>query len=238
MSAQHPDRPGPVGDTSGFFIAFEGPEGAGKSTQIELLAARLERAGITPIRTREPGGTPAGDRIRAVILDPDLEVDPLTEFLLYSASRAQLVRERVAPALEAGHTVISDRFAGASLAYQGYGRGLDRSFIRGLTQTVTRGVTPDLTLLLDIDVAEGLGRVARRGARDRLERADRAFHERVRAGFLEIADADPTWHLVRSDGPSARIAEQIWRLVARAHPALHDAAGGEPAGGAPSGGGA
>ena len=207
-------------DPSGFFIAFEGPEGAGKSTQIELLAARLERAGVRPVRTREPGGTPAGDRIRAVILDPDLDVDPLTEFLLYSASRAQLVRERIAPALAAGRTVITDRFAGASLAYQGYGRGLDRSMILDLTETVTGGVTPDLTILLDIDVAEGLGRVARRGARDRLERADRAFHERVRAGFLEMSEHDPTWHRVDSDGPTEPIAEQIWQLVAQLHPAL------------------
>lgn len=224
MSApdRHSTTPAPEG--AGFFVAFEGPEGAGKSTQIALLAERLELAGIVPVCTREPGGTPAGDRIRDVILDPDLEVDPLTEFLLYSASRAQLVRERVAPALEAGRTVITDRFAGASLAYQGYGRGLDRDFIHGLTQTVTRGITPDLTILLDIDVTDGLGRVARRGARDRLERADRTFHERVRAGFLEIASADPTWHRVEADGASDRVADRIWTLVTRAHPRLRGSA--------------
>ena len=226
MSGTDPDSDALRQAPPGFFIAFEGPEGAGKSTQIELLAARLEEAGVRPVRTREPGGTPAGDRIRAVILDPDLDVDPLTEFLLYSASRAQLVRERIAPALASGRTVITDRFAGASLAYQGYGRGLDRSFIRDLTETVTGGVAPDLTILLDIDVVEGLGRVARRGARDRLERADRAFHERVRAGFLEMSEHDATWHRIDSDGPSASIAEQIWQLVAHAHPALRASADG------------
>ena len=224
MHVPNPDHERSLAHEHGFFIAFEGPEGAGKSTQIERLADRLEREGIPPVLTREPGGTPAGDRIRAVILDPELEVDPLTEFLLYSASRAQLVRERVAPALHNGRTVISDRFAGASLAYQGYGRGLERDFIRSLTETVTRGVRPDLTILLDIDVAEGLGRVAKRGTRDRLERADRSFHERVRAGFLEIAEGDASWHRVASDGPSEPIAEQIWRLVAQAHPALRDTA--------------
>ena len=116
---------------AGFFVAFEGPEGAGKSTQIRRLAATLEEHGHRTFVTREPGGTPAGDAIRAVLLDPRHEIDPLPEFLLYAASRAQHVREAILPALDAGKVVLSDRFAGASTAYQGYGRGLDLAFIGG-----------------------------------------------------------------------------------------------------------
>lgn len=209
---------------AGFFIAFEGPEGAGKSTQIERLGHRLAGAGIDTVRTREPGGTPAGDRIRAVILDPDLEVAPTTEFLLYSASRAQLVHDVIRPALEAGRTVLSDRFAGASLAYQGYGRGLDRAFIRSLSDRVTQGVEPDLTLLLDVNVTMGLERVAKRGMQDRLERAEEDFHQRVRAGFLEIAADRPTWHVIDAAAPEVEVADRIWQLVASRHPSLDDAA--------------
>lgn len=204
----------------GFFVAFEGPEGAGKSTQIARLVDRLEAAGIDAVQTREPGGTRAGDRIREVILDPDLDVAPMTEFLLYSASRAQLMREVIRPALDAGRTVISDRFAGASLAYQGFGRGVDLEFIRMLTTRVTGGVAPDLTLLLDLDVGVGLERVARRGARDRLERADAAFHERVRRGFAEIAAADPSWLVVDGALPPDDLAEHVWKAMRDRHPAL------------------
>ena len=210
---------------AGFFIAFEGPEGAGKSTQIERLVERLHVAGVDALRTREPGGTPCGDRVRDVILDPDLDVAPLTEFLLYSASRAQLVHEVIRPALDAGSTVISDRFSGASLAYQGYGRGIDRGFIRDLTLRATGGIGPQLTLLLDIDVETGLSRVSRRGARDRLERADRAFHARVRAGFTEIARHDPTWHVVDASAAEDRVADRVWQLVEQLHPALGSAPG-------------
>ena len=213
----------------GFFIAFEGPEGAGKSTQIELLVARLQSAGVDAVRTREPGGTACGDRVRDVILDPSLEVSPLAEFLLYSASRAQLVHEVIAPALAAGRTVISDRFAGASLAYQGHGRGIDTTFIRELTQRVTGGVAPDLTVLLDVDVAVGLERVSRRGERDRLERADHAFHARVRSGFGEIAMNEPSWQLLDGAVDEGALAEQVWRLVRERHPGLAPAAGDDTA---------
>ena len=219
-SAPHPQAP------DGYFIAFEGPEGAGKSTQIAHLAERLMHEGVDVVRTREPGGTPAGDRIRSVILDPDLAVAPTTEFLLYSASRAQLVHDVIKPAIATGRTVLSDRFAGASLAYQGYGRGLDRAFIQTLSDRVTQGVAPDLTLLLDLDVLTGLGRVAKRGMRDRLERADEAFHRRVRAGFLEIASERPSWHVLDAAAPEDSLAERIWSLVASRHPGLiHDGHG-------------
>lgn len=205
-----------------WFIAFEGPEGAGKSTQIERLARRLGAAGVQVLCTREPGGTPSGDRIREVILDPDLEVDPLAEFLLYSASRAQLVHEVIKPALAEGRTVITDRFAGASLAYQGYGRGIDRDFIRELTGRVTGGLNPDLTLLLDVDPSVGL------------ERADLDFHGRVRSGFQTIADGDPSWIVLDASKSEDALEERIWSLVRDRHPTLKGAsanAAAEPAGG-------
>jgi len=145
--------------STGYFIAFEGPEGAGKSTQIRHLARQLEQDGIPLITSREPGGTPAGDAIREVILDPKLSMTPLTEFLLYSASRAEHVDTVIAPALAQNNVVITDRFAGASLAYQGYGRGVALEFIHNLTDTITTRL-PDLTILLDIDVRVGLNRIA------------------------------------------------------------------------------
>lgn len=210
---------------AGFFVAFEGPEGAGKSTQIEAFVARLQAAGVSPVQTREPGGTRAGDRIRGVILDPDLDIAPLTEFLLYSASRAQLVRERIAPALQGGRTVVTDRFSGASLAYQGYGRGLDRAFIEALSRRATDGLVPDVTILLDIAVDEGMRRVAQRGARDRLEQATSGFHERVRTGFLDIASREPSWHVVDATENPAIVAERIWKVVSAVHPELGGAHG-------------
>lgn len=197
----------------GLFIAFEGPEGAGKSTQIERLETRLTAAGVATVVTREPGGTPAGDAIRGVILDPALAISPLAEFLLYSASRAQHVDDVIDPALDAGRIVLSDRFAGASLAYQGYGRGLDLAFIDELSARVTRGVEPDLTLLLDLPAERGLERVARRGSRDRLEQADLAFHRRVRSGFLQVAAARPSWVRFDAETPEPALADAIWTTV-------------------------
>lgn len=205
--------PAPADAPRGLFIAFEGPEGAGKSTQIARLAARLREAGLEPLLTREPGGTPFGDAVRAVLLDPDLVIDPLPEFLLYSASRAQHVGDVIAPALAAGRVVISDRFAGASLAYQGHGRGLELPFLRELTSRATGGVTPDLTLLLDLEPATGLERVASRGRKDRLESADLAFHRRVRAGFLALAEEDPSWRVLAADRPEEALAGDVWEAV-------------------------
>ena len=159
----------------GRFLAFEGPEGAGKSTQIDRLAQRLAARGRSVVVTREPGGTPAGDRIRAVLLDPELRVDPLAEFLLYAAARAQHVRERILPALDAGSDVLCDRFAASSVAYQGYGRGLDPAWVEEVNRVATGGLRPDATVLLDLAPDVGLARIAARGATDRLERAVDAF---------------------------------------------------------------
>ncbi len=197
----------------GLFLVFEGPEGAGKSTQIAHLAARLRDRGRHVVTTREPGGTPAGDRIREVLLDPSLRIDPLPEFLLYAAARAQHVRERILPALEEGADVLCDRFAASSVAYQGYGRGLDPGWVAGVNDVATDGLTPDVTLLLDLPVDAGLARIAARGATDRLERADRAFHGRVRDGFLRLAGEAPGWTIVDADAAEDEVAERVWSAV-------------------------
>lgn len=181
---------------SGLFLTFEGPEGAGKSTQLARLVARLEAEGIAHIVTREPGGTPLGTRVRDVLLDPALTIDPLPEFLLYSASRAQLVANVIRPALGREEVVVCDRYADSSLAYQGAGRGLDTALLTSITAAATGGLTPDLTVLLDLDPLLGLERAARRGQPDRLELADLEFHRRVRQGFLELALRSPGRFLV------------------------------------------
>jgi len=199
--------------TRGRFIAFEGPEGAGKSSQVGRLVARLRSLGLDPLVTREPGGTPAGARIRDTLLDPELELEPLAEVLLYAADRHQHVRDRIAPALGAGRLVISDRYAGATVAYQGYGRCLDLEFVHALNGRATEGVRPDVTLLFDIPPEIGLARVAGRGAPDRLERADLAFHERVRNGFLAQAAADASWLVLDADMAPDELEALVWRRL-------------------------
>ena len=199
---------------AGFFIAFEGPEGAGKSTQLRRLHERLQAEGLEPIVTKEPGGTPLGERVRElVLLEPDLDITPLSEFLLYSASRAQLVQEVIKPALTAGKLVLCDRFAGASVAYQGYGRGLPLEFIHTVAQQATEGLEPALTLLFDIEPEVGLARVAARGQKDRLEGADLAFHQRVREGFLAQAKTNPTWRTFDASLSEAELEKLIWEVV-------------------------
>ncbi|MDO4244830.1 MAG: dTMP kinase [Deinococcus sp.] len=199
---------------TGLFITLEGPEGAGKTTQLARLEARLRGTGRCVTVTREPGGTPLGMRVREVVLDPTLEMGPLSEFLLYSASRAQLVQDVLRPALERGDVVLCDRYFDSSLAYQGAGRGLPLALLRDLTREVTGGLTPDLTLLLDLDPAVGLARAAQRGQADRLEQADLAFHQRVRAGFLELAQAEAQRFAVLDAAQSADAVEaQLWAAV-------------------------
>ena len=199
----------------GRFVVFEGPEGAGKSTQIVRLAERLRAAGVDPLQTREPGGTPMGDRVREVLLDPDLRVDPLAEFLLYAAGRAQHVGEVIAPALAAGRVVLSDRFAAASVAYQGHGRGLDLAWVTEVNDRAMQGCVPDRVVLLDLDPKVGLARVAARGRPDRLEAADLAFHRRARAGFAAQAAADPRrWRRLDADQDADALANAVWEAVA------------------------
>lgn len=200
----------------GLFITLEGPEGAGKTTQLARLEARLRAAGQAVTVTREPGGTPLGTRVREVVLDPAVEIEPLGEFLLYSASRAQLVREVLRPALERGETVLCDRYADSSLAYQGAGRGLSLPLLRQITAEVTGGLTPGLTVLLDLDPALGLQRAARRGQPDRLEQADLTFHRRVRQGFLDLAHAEPQRFLVLdATRPEDELEAEIWAAVSK-----------------------
>ena len=208
-------NPGAVnGQAAGLLITLEGPEGAGKTTQLARLEARLRAAGRAVTVTREPGGTPLGTRVREVVLDPAVDIEPLGEFLLYSASRAQLVRDVLRPALERGETVLCDRYADSSLAYQGAGRGLSLPLLRQITAEVTGGLTPGLTVLLDLDPALGLQRAARRGQPDRLEQADLTFHRRVRQGFLDLAHAEPHRFLVLdATRPEDELEAEIWAAV-------------------------
>ncbi|WP_424951973.1 dTMP kinase [Deinococcus sp.] len=198
----------------GRFITFEGPEGAGKSTQLRRLATRLERGHLPYRLTREPGGTVIGDRLRELVLDTRSDLSAMTEFMIYSASRAQLVQEVMRPALERGVTLICDRYVDSSYAYQGYGRGLDLAQLRAVSEAATGGLMPDLTVLLNLDPEVGLQRAARVGAPDRIEAAGLAFHRRVRQGFLTLAEAEPgRFLLLDAAQPEDALAERIWQAV-------------------------
>lgn len=175
---------------TGRLLSIEGGEGAGKSSAIKAVHDGLLARGIEVISTREPGGTDAGEAIRTVLLDPSRRLAPETELLLMFAARAQLVRELIAPALARGAWVLSDRFTDASFAYQGGGRGLDAGRIADLERWAA-GIKPDLTFLLDVDVAQGHARIAERGEPDRIERENDDFFQRVRAAYLARARAEP-----------------------------------------------
>lgn len=179
------------------FITFEGPEGSGKTTQIQRVAAWLREQGRECIVTKEPGGTPISDRIRAIVLDSaTVGLDAWTEVLLYSASRRQHVVEKIKPALQRGELVLCDRYTDATIAYQGYGRLIELGRLETLNHWATDGLTPDLTLLYDIDEQTGLDRAHARNAgmtvdEGRFEAEDLRFHRRVREGYLTIAGAQP-----------------------------------------------
>lgn len=179
---------------NGTLISFEGPEGAGKSSVLEAILPLLEEKGIPFITTREPGGVDIAEKIRQVILDPDhTSMDAKTELLLYIASRRQHLVERVLPALAAGKVVLMDRFIDSSVAYQGYGRGLSVEDIEWLNQFATDGLKPDLTLYFDLDVEEGLARIARNQEREvnRLDLEGLELHYKVRKGYLALAEKEP-----------------------------------------------
>ncbi|HRN67374.1 MAG TPA: dTMP kinase [Promineifilum sp.] len=198
------------------FITFEGPEGSGKSTQIRLLAEFLRARGLSVEVVREPGGTPIGDQVRHVLHDTaNTAMSPEAEVLLYSASRAQLVSQRIRPSLAAGRVVLCDRYADSTMAYQGYGRGLDLGMLAALTEIATGGLKPDLTLLLDLDVSAGLSRRRVRGEEmNRLDLEAVAFHERVREGYRLLANADPErWVRVQADRPVDVVAADIREAV-------------------------
>lgn len=180
---------------AGLFITFEGIDGSGKSTQMRMLASALRLRGLEVVSTREPGGTPFGKRLRAALLDLHEHVDPLAELLLFAADRAQHVRTLLKPALESNRIVLSDRYADATRAYQGAGRGFSGELITEVIELATAGLKPDLTLIFDLPVAECVARARRRvhdGHKgDRLDSEDVAFHTRVRSAYLEIARREP-----------------------------------------------
>jgi len=211
------------GVTTGLFVAFEGGEGAGKSTQSKLLASWLTERGYEVVTTREPGATPIGRQLRQLLLDPDSgEIAPRAEALLYAADRAQHVATVIRPALARGAVVVSDRYVDSSLAYQGVGRSLSTGEIERLSQFATSGLRPDVTVLLDVPVTEGLARTsARDELPDRLEAESAAFHERVRAAFRELAEASPDRYLVIDARlPAATIHQLIVRRIADFVPEL------------------
>src|SRR6266850_5125937 len=185
------------GGMSGRFVTFEGGEGSGKSTQLARLAARLATRGLDPLVTREPGGTPVAEGIRALLLDPALKPGAMAEALLMEAARADLVATVIRPALAAGSVVLCDRYDDSTLAYQGAGRGLDLKMLREWNRVATGGLVPALTLLFDLDPEVGLTRREdASGVPNRLDRESLAFHARVRAQFLELARAEPRRFIV------------------------------------------
>jgi len=204
-------------------ISFEGGDGSGKTTQLRLLEKYLVSRGEVCLCTREPGGTTLGEMIRQVLLEGGREeiISP-TEIFLYLADRAQHVHEVIRPALASGRLVLCDRFTDSTLAYQGYGRGVDLDMLRRLNQVASHGITPDLTFLLDCSVEVGLSRTAQRlvsqesgkGREDRFEREKAEFHERVRTGFLKLAQTEPERiYLLDASRPIQEIHEEIRRIV-------------------------
>ncbi|HZI61096.1 MAG TPA: dTMP kinase [Pyrinomonadaceae bacterium] len=207
----------------GTFITFEGIDGSGKSTQLRLLNNFLRANGFNPLITREPGGTPVGLRLRAALLDATEEVDPLTELLVFAADRAQHVRRVIRPALESGQVVISDRYADATVAYQGAGRGFSPELIAEIVQLATEGLKPDLTVLFDVEIEESTNRTTRRSTgkssstktgRDRLDIEDAEFHTRVRDAYLELARGEPERiKIVDASGPVEHTQERVKEVV-------------------------
>lgn len=178
----------------GLFIVFEGIDGAGKTTQVDMLAAALAEKGRSVTVTRDPGGTSLGESLRSVLLYSELPIDPEAEALLYAAARAQLVSEKIIPALEQGSVVISDRFADSTLAYQGYGRGMSGEILDRINILACRGLVPDLTVLMDMEPSGAAARFNR--PVDRMEREGLEFLRRVRNGYLDLAGRDPGRYLV------------------------------------------
>jgi dTMP kinase len=203
---------------AGRFITLEGGEGTGKSTQVKRLAASLEQRGIKTLTTREPGGSPGAEQIRKLLVEGEPgRWDPITETLLAYAARADHVARTIGPALLADTWVISDRFSDSTYAYQGVGRGVERETIRRIDSAVLDDFAPDLTLILDLDVAVGLARAgARAGIEDRFEKFGPDFHEKLRQAFLEIARRSPDrCKVIDASGNEEQVADQIFAAVSR-----------------------
>lgn len=205
----------------GVFITFEGGEGCGKTTQMARLKAVMESAGLEVLCLREPGATHLGELVRDAVLNPiHGEIDPRAELLLYEAARAQLVSERILPALARGAVVMDDRHADSSVAYQGYGRGLPVESVEMLNEFATSGLVPDLTLLFDLDTEVGMARATTNGA-DRLEAAGADFHARVRSGFLRMAVTEPDrFALIDAGGSAADVFARVLAAVRERLPVL------------------
>lgn len=200
--------------TSGRFISFEGPDGGGKSTQFRLLVDRLRATGREVVENFEPGRAGVGQQIRAILLDPANQISPRAELLLYFASRAQAVDERIRPALARGAIVVSDRFTDSTLVYQGAGRGLSVDIVRELHAIACQEIQPHVTICLDIDPVRGRARVKERAGLDRIEAEAGDFHQRVRAAYLELAQAEPARiQLIDADRPIDEVAADVWAKV-------------------------
>jgi len=196
------------------FITFEGGEGCGKSVQSRTLYKRLSKLAIPAVLTHEPGGTPLNKKIRDLLKRADdISISPLAELLLFNASRTQLIDEVIHPELEKGKVVICDRYTDSTIAYQSHGRGLDMEMVRAVNDIAAQGLKPNLTILLDISAQEGL---ARKKKRDRFEREDIAFHQKVRKGYLKLAEEEPQrWLKIDAAQSKAKIAEIIWQKVSQ-----------------------
>ena len=200
------------------FITIEGPDGGGKTTQMNMLVPALEERGLDIVRTREPGGTDIGDQIRSVIMDmKNKSMDPRAEILLFCASRAQLVSELIRPSLASGKIVLCDRYADSTMAYQGYGHGLDRTALKNLLEFATGGLKPDLTILLDISAEAGLRRrITNHDEWNRMDEYALQFHERVRKGYLEMAAAEPErFAVIHADRSKEEIHDEIVSVIMR-----------------------
>jgi dTMP kinase len=197
----------------GTFITLEGPEGAGKTTQVKLLSKALTKLDVPHVVTRDPGGTPLGKQVRRILLTPGMSVAPMAELLLYQADRAQHVAEIIRPALEAGKLVLCDRYVDSSIAYQGYGRNIDIDLINNLNELATGGLKPIMTILFDIQSEDGLSRL-HPGGHDRIEREALDFHMRVRKGYLALADAEPErWRILDAAKPLTTVQEEFMKIL-------------------------
>jgi len=197
----------------GLFVLFEGVEGSGKSTQARALNRRLSKLGLPVILVEEPGGTAVGRVVRKLLKHRlEIELSPLTELFLFAVARTQLVSEVIRPALDQGHIVICDRYTESTVAYQGYGRGLDLETIRSINNIATGGLRPDIIFLLDLEAQDGLSRKGSAVIKDRFEQEAISFHRRVRQGYLDMANADPDhWLVFDATRSKAKTQSMIWQ---------------------------
>lgn len=200
------------------FITFEGPEGSGKSSQLPALASFLESRGYDVVSTREPGGTRIGNQIREILMRMDnTELHPRTEILLFQAARAQLIEELILPSLADGKVILCDRYGDSTLAYQGYGHGLDLDRLKMILEFATNGLKPDLTILLDVDVMVGLKRKKAKEEWNRMDAFELSFHERVRKGYHELVNQEQArWKIVDASQSQEQVQEDIRQIVLEA----------------------